>query len=291
MTAEEDSSGLAPTDAFGVLGDETRLDILRALAEHQRTARHERGLSFSELRKRVDVRDAGKFNYHLDRLRDHFVAKDEDGYYPRYAGLKVVGAILAGTYTDRGPTRSVETESTCPRCSEPLTATYEDERLTMACGDDEVFFRTALPPGAAENRTVTELVRIANRNAQQDVEQAADGVCPHCWGRMDASLPADDQPENGPLMAEYECDRCWMVFQVPAGACVVRHPAVVSLYHDHGVDVREEPFLDLGFVRSSDSAAVVSTDPTRVGVDVELAGDELELTLDGTADVVDVTRT
>ncbi|MFW5935339.1 MAG: DUF7347 domain-containing protein, partial [Halolamina sp.] len=45
-----------PTDALAVLADETRVAILRALAEADEP------LPFSELRRRADIRDPGRFN-------------------------------------------------------------------------------------------------------------------------------------------------------------------------------------------------------------------------------------
>lgn len=63
-----------PVDALSVLADETRLEVLRALAEA------ERALSFSELRKRAGVDDSGRFNYHLERLCEYFIRETADGY-------------------------------------------------------------------------------------------------------------------------------------------------------------------------------------------------------------------
>lgn len=61
-------------EAFGTLADETRLAVLRALV------RAEGPLRFSELRARVDVRDSGRFAYHLDRLLGRFVEERPEGY-------------------------------------------------------------------------------------------------------------------------------------------------------------------------------------------------------------------
>jgi len=70
---------------------------LRAHAGHEE---RERGGVGSELRKRVGVRDSGRFRYHLEKLRGPFVEQADDGSYRlTYAGSEVVTAIVAGTYT------------------------------------------------------------------------------------------------------------------------------------------------------------------------------------------------
>lgn len=83
-----------PTDALAALGDETRIAILRALAEADDP------LPFSELRRRAGVEDAGRFNYHLSTLREYFVREAEGGYALRQAGSRVVAA--AGVAGDPG---------------------------------------------------------------------------------------------------------------------------------------------------------------------------------------------
>ena len=70
---ETDSRTLQPDEAFVTLGNETRIEILRALQDAGGP------LAFSELRDRVGVDDPGQFNYHLGKLAGHFVRKDEGG--------------------------------------------------------------------------------------------------------------------------------------------------------------------------------------------------------------------
>jgi DNA-binding transcriptional ArsR family regulator len=83
-----------PTDALAVLGDETRIAILRGLAAA------EEPLAFTELRRRAGVDDAGRFNYHLSELREYFVREAEGGYAFREAGSRVVAT--AGVAGARG---------------------------------------------------------------------------------------------------------------------------------------------------------------------------------------------
>ncbi|QPV61769.1 helix-turn-helix transcriptional regulator [Halosimplex litoreum] len=82
MTAPVDD----PAEAFDVLGDQTRLSILRALADADEP------LSFTRLRERCGVADSGRFSYHLRRLCEYFVRETGDGYELGHAGSRVIAA-------------------------------------------------------------------------------------------------------------------------------------------------------------------------------------------------------
>lgn len=107
-----------PTDALAVLGDETRIAILRALAEA------EEPLPFSELRRRAEVRDPGRFNFHLSKLREYFVREKAGGYALREAGSRVVatageaGESASSGDGDARPDASATDVETCPVCGE-----------------------------------------------------------------------------------------------------------------------------------------------------------------------------
>lgn len=276
----EEETKLSPAEAFAVLSDETRVAIVETLAD-------ESGLSFAELRKRVGVSDAGQFNYHLSKLRDRFVSKRDGAYYPQYAALQAVGAIQAGTYTERRTEKTDETNYDCPTCSAPLTATYDDGRVVLECDEHETVFQWLVSSRAAADRTLAELLSHANAEIQRDVERAVGGNCTVCAGPLSRSPP--ERPENL-LQVTYSCENCWSNVTIPVAAAVVRHPAVVSLYYDHGTDVRDKPLLTLDFVRDPESATVISEDPLRMCVTVELDGDTLELTLDGELNVLETKR-
>lgn len=66
------ATALPPDDAFDVLGNETRLGILRVLGEADGP------LSFSALFDRVDYDTSGNFSYHLKRLEGHFIRETDD---------------------------------------------------------------------------------------------------------------------------------------------------------------------------------------------------------------------
>jgi hypothetical protein len=105
-------TGDSPTDPLEVLGNELRMSMLRELAEADRP------LSFSELRKRVDVRDSGKFNYHLTRLCEYFVRQTDGRYELGHAGSRVIGAATDthGEVVDHDGDAAASEE--CPVCGE-----------------------------------------------------------------------------------------------------------------------------------------------------------------------------
>ncbi|WP_435360662.1 DUF7347 domain-containing protein [Haloarchaeobius sp. DFWS5] len=101
------------SDALEVLGNEIRMRILRELADTDEP------LAFSELRRRVGVRDTGKFNYHLTRLCEYYVRECHDGGYELgRAGTRVITAADPGRTAVSEADGSAATDETCPVCGE-----------------------------------------------------------------------------------------------------------------------------------------------------------------------------
>lgn len=287
-------SGVAdadPTEAFEIVENGTRVSILRALAE--RRAEHPRDpvLSFSELRERVGTADSGQFNYHLGRLRGRFVEKDDDrgGYVLTPSGQKVVSAVLAGAFETGDPRGPVDVGTDCFVCDGALSGEYAEGQVRVTCEDGHGF-RLNAPPGALEGRSMLEILALADLVAQHEMELAVDGVCPLCYGPAPPTIESIDPGELdvGDLshMFVSVCERCGMTVGNLVGGCVVRHPAVVSLFYDHGIDVRDRPLWELDFVARD--PVVEGEDPLRLRVDVEVEGDRVSLILDETASVVAV---
>jgi hypothetical protein len=84
-TSEPDSSLAA---SFDLLGNETRLGIVQALL-----AAEPEPLRFSDIRDEVGVRDTGRFNYHLGRLRGTLVEKSDEGYVLTPEGRRLGGVF------------------------------------------------------------------------------------------------------------------------------------------------------------------------------------------------------
>jgi hypothetical protein len=134
LTPEIDLDGLTPDEAFAVLGNEIRLDIVRVLWNADATYEYDdvsdtaETISFSELRRRVDIDDNGKFSYHLSQLVPHFIRQTADGYRLSGVGKQIARTVIAVS----GPENvefSTNLEQDCPVCTAPLTAVYEDQWL------------------------------------------------------------------------------------------------------------------------------------------------------------------
>jgi DNA-binding transcriptional ArsR family regulator len=281
----------AQAETLEAVGDETRVGIVQALVDHRRENPRDPGLSFSSLRDHVGVEDSGRFNYHLDKLRDQFVKKAEDEYTLTYAGRKLAAALLTGAYRSANTEGPVEFGD-CPHegCAEALQAVYEEGYVKLVCEGDHLVFQTGLPPAAAAERSMQEIIDLVVRTTYLDAEMTNSGVCPHCYGTIETSLAEgsnDDAPE---YVYEGVCRRCGFLQQATPGICIVNHPDVVSFFGEHGLEIREQRPWRIDFVMASDRYTQTSEDPLELRVDVVLDGDELRVTLDETGTVVDTER-
>ena len=266
----------SPEEAFGLLDNETRLAILWALHDANDA------LSFSELRDRVGVRDSGQFNYHLGELVGTFVRRCEDGegYEPTYAGWRVIGAILAGTFNKRGSLDPFEIDSTCGACGSRVEVDYTDERVTVRCPTcDDSLSGFGFPPGAVEGREREDLPRALHGWSTSVFSSMRSGVCPNCIGPMNARLVEDSEHVNDDIGVEYACQRCAETAYSSVGSHVLDHPAVVAFHYEHGVNVTETPSWELAWLREG-SATRVGEDSLRARVTVRVDGDELSLLVD-----------
>jgi hypothetical protein len=276
-----------PEDAFSVLADETRIDIVLALWEADADA-----LSFSELREAVGVADSGQFNYHLGKLTGQFVTKGEDGYALSAAGIRVVGAVLGGAYTMEGSTEPITLPEPCPRCGGELTYSYEDEFARLDCQDGPMVVMFPVPPATFVGADPEEMPERTERYLRSLLEQLRNHVCPYCDGEMLPTLALEEPPEGSgsfesvPLV-EYDCERCSGDLVTDLASPLLAHPAVVSFFYDRGIDVRGPPFWEFTAF-DEDHTMVNSRDPLRASVTFEADGDELTVTLDESMSVVDV---
>lgn len=289
-----DSPAADPPEAvFSVLGDETRLRILLELADRSEPEQAASPVPFSELRRAAGVEDAGRFSYHLDKLREGFVTKEEDGYSPTVAGLQVASSIHAGRYAADVPAAAAETEYDCHVCGEPLEARYEDGVAQLGCDADHTWFSYPVPAGATAGRTVEELLDVALHRATVNVELARNGICPRCWGitttELQSEAEAYDQLGLDVPAAVVECDRCWLAYSVPATLAVARSPPVVAFYQDHGLSIEDAIASEHDVVATGD-ATVDGRDPLQATVEFSLEGDRLAVELDEHCEIRDHRR-
>lgn len=252
-------------DAFATLSDPTRVAILRALWEHEEPA-----VSFSELREAVGAADSGRFNYHLGKLTDGFVTKSDEGYRLRWAGIDVVGSLIAGTYQQGDPITDVSFDP-CPRCGTETTLAYDGEAFTVTCPTHDALVRLPAPPSVVSEDDPATLRRVAREYTQSTLADVRSGFCIYCESPTDSTvLPMSavsgvtDGDRDVP-MVRHDCASCGESVANDLKLSLATHPAVVSFYYDHGVDVRDcSPlrFMSIG----DDCSTVTSDDPVRAHV-------------------------
>jgi hypothetical protein len=293
----EDCESLRPDDAFTLLADRTRIKIVRALGDASTPGVPET-LGFSELRRRADISGGGRFNYHLKRLCDRFVEETDDGYRLSYPGVRVYQAIKAGTFTDDVRLAPFELETACHVCDAPQEAAYHDSMFRVRCSGDcgAVFYKYFCPPSSLSDRERDGVLRAANERIRREIASMARGVCPWCCGRMtarvlptDAEMPHRDNPAIDHRVL-HACDTCDGAIYTRLGGLVVAHPAVVSFFYDHGVDVTRRHVWELPFAASDERTTVADCDPWRATVRVDCGDETLTLHLDDGPSVVDVER-
>ncbi|WP_339102635.1 winged helix-turn-helix domain-containing protein [Haloterrigena salinisoli] len=282
----------AVAESLSALANPLRVRILLALAETRRPNWDHRGMSYSDLRSAVDVEDGGRFNYHVNELRDRFVRREEGRYWLTTAGSRVVDEIYARTFSGGHESVSGPLEWTCPAGGKRLEAAVDNGVITASCPEHGVLFDMMLSFGSPRNRDPDELFAWANRRALWYLESVSWDVCPHCAGRFGEATITTHSPEPGSrletfgldastlVMAEMRCRQCGVSFRIPAFYYALTRAPTVAFLHDHGIDYRT-PELEYG-----STAWDCESEALEDGVLVrfEIDGDRFEIELDGALD-------
>lgn len=274
-------------DTLELVSNETRLRIIYALIDYRRENPRDPCLSFTALRKRAGLDESGNFNYHLNQLRGRYVEQVDGGYQLTHAGKIVCRAILSGQYDGGVRRESLDTGSSCPGCDGQVIGTYEDGFLEFECENQHELSKLSLPPGVVDGRSMDELLTAGALIGQHMVELSKAEICPLCYGRMTTSLVQIEYEGDTSPRFEALCGRCGMFYRSSVGVSLVRHPAVVAFYHDHGLDIRRRAPWELDFCMADEPVTLTATDPLEVRVDVHLDGDELRLVVNGDGSVVE----
>lgn len=274
---------LDPAEAFKLIGNETRLDILRELADAD-----ERPVSFSELRNEVGMRDSAQFNYHLQRLVGHFVEHTDEGYDFKHAGEKVIRAIIAGSLTEDPRLEPFEVQGGCTACGGVLTASYADEYMTIACAEcGQRHGSYSFPPGGLNDRTLDEMAEAFDNRVKHLHCLAADGVCPECGGRMATHIIEDEACCLGStLHVDHACRQCGHELCSAPGLRLLDHSTVVSFYRERGIKLDERPYWTLPWCVSDEYNTIRSREPLRIEVHIPVGSDELLVTMDDDLNVI-----
>lgn len=310
-TDGSDGTTLPPDEAFAVLGNETRIQILQSLVEADGP------LTFSELRERVGMRDSGNFNYHLDQLVGHFVRQTDDGYLLRQPGTRVTEAILSGAVTGAPEMESTPVDVPCLYCGATTEVSYRQERLLWRCTEcggafadreatSEAFGTLPtgtidlayLPAAGVQNRTPREMLEASDVwSAAEDVA-LTNGVCPRCSGTVeDAVTVCENHDERDEVCdrchtrrgvsVRSECTNCAHETQGSVLFQLMGDPAFRSVFDSRGIDVIATPPEEMSAFAVVDHE-VIETDPFRARITHVVKGDEVTLIVDDDLSVAEV---
>jgi len=309
--ADAEDGRLPPDEAFALLGNETRLGVLRALGEAAEP------LPFSALHDRVAVSDSGQFNYHLERLVGHFVDRTAEGYRLSRPGRRVVEAVLSGAVTDAPDLGRPRVEETCEYCDAPVEIEREGGSIAMYCtscagrydrarGEREApegyLGRLPFPPAGDRDRSADEVLRAAWTWGNLEILAMAAGLCPRCGATVDTSLSVCEDHRAGEGLCETCGGRYAVTVRVDCTNCIFDSGGVFSIaltastamldfLTDHGLNpVAPESTRRVQQVHADYEEEVLSTDPFRARFTFEVDGDALTLTVDDDLDVVAADR-
>lgn len=314
LPIERARGGAAARDeAFQLLSDGTRLEILQALWEAYDPT-DPRPVRFSALRERLDIDDSGRLNYHLNKLTKHFVRRTNEGYELREAGIRIIRVVIAGTVVDEVTIDPIEIDVSCIFCDGPTELEYVDGLLSHWCTNCTarcvssypagLLSSEESPPAGLLNRTPDEVYRSHRVWLKHREASVMEGICPECSGPMpvESIRICDDHapdPEDEKVcdgcgsvfwgMVYHVCDVCKFIWQLPTLLYPPTHPAVIAFYYDHGIEIdlaSHEQRAHLLQYRER----VVSKDPLRLETTVPIDGDELKIAFDDQMTVVEVDR-
>jgi hypothetical protein len=313
FTPEIDLNGLSPDEAFAVLGNEIRLDIIRVLwhadaaHEYDDVTDTAKTMSFSDLRRQVDIDDNGQFNYHLSQLAPHFIRQTDEGYRLSGAGKQIARTVIAvsgGEDVDF----SADLEQRCPLCDAPMTVTYEDQWIRICCTEcDGVFgdeapqgsiFFSSYPAAGVTDRTPDEALTTGFYRCMLDIAYMMRDVCRECAGSITASVSvcSDHQASEGepcphcgtrfPVWTEQQCDTCGYAKRLPVEPFVLTLSPVIGLLDNEGIDVLAPTFTEIIELLQTRVETTVTEEPFRVDVTIEGEEKALSVSLDDDLDVV-----
>lgn len=301
-----ESATLPPDDAFSVLGNETRMDIVRTLGDARAP------LPFSELNERVGVSDSGQFNYHLDQLTGHFLEQREEGYALTRAGERVVEAILSGAVTEAPVLEPSLVDEVCQFCGGPVGITYEEEQVTVYCtecagvyganigpenhGHLGTFF---LPPAGVKDRSPTEVLRAASIWGGLATMAAVSGVCPRCSAPIDESVEVceDHDPTGGDCgnchgryaaTVQFDCTNCIYERNGAFGVRLLTHTAFLEFLTAHGINPVIPSSHGAIDVVTNYQEDVVSAEPFEARLTFSANGDTVTFTVADDFSVTDI---
>ncbi|MCT9098451.1 helix-turn-helix domain-containing protein [Haloarchaeobius sp. HME9146] len=303
------SSSLLPEEAFSLLGNETRFNILRALWELFDPPESS-PVSYSNLMDYVGVRDSGNFNYHLGKLEGHFVESTDDGYVLSDAGEQIVQTVVAGTAVEQTSMDPVHIGVICPVCDGTgTTIRYDDETLTVQCTECDGIYPSRpgklaefhLPPAGLAGRDPVSVFESAITRVTLETRSMIAGVCPRCASEPTVEVDWCREHESGDSglcdqcdttmqsIAMYLCQTCKHIWRFPIWCNVLWHPATIAFFDNHDIDI--EPLSWNYYLRGREfDQELLSEDPPRLAITVRADDATLRFTFDESMTILSVER-
>lgn len=310
-SGETAEASIAPDEAFSVLGNEIRMNILQILG------RAEDRLSFSELKSRSTVDDPGQFNYHLDKLVGHFVDHSEEGYTLSRPGRRIIQAVLSGSVTDAPILERTEIDWECHFCgSKPVLMEYREEQLGVYCQDCEGLYGgvaddavdvlpeerqrlhySHLPPAGVPGRDPKEILLTAALWTNSEIFLTAASVCPRCSAQLSSNLDICDEHHDDATICpacdrryaalyRAHCTNCLFESAVILGVTLMADSRLRKFLLDHDIDPIYPSSVKYTKTINGYEETIHSTDPVKISIKFTIDHDWIRLTVDDTLAVV-----
>lgn len=310
---DESDPPLSPDNAFSLLGNETRMEILQVLGNA------EEPLSFSRLREQVGMGNSGQFSYHLNQLAGHFVRTSEDGYELNIAGLRVIEAVLSGAVTENPAIGPTQIDLQCPRCDAPVKISYQGDWVALSCTEcsgtykddhrdlhqtiipDEMLGAgylggVALPPAGIPGRSPIEVFRAAELWGTLEQLAVAEDLCPRCSANLETSVDVCENHDMSAGLCEACGNRNSVTLDSSCPNCPYTMAGEVLIYLHSNTDLIAfeaargyNPLTphDL-FAAREVNEEIVSENPFTARYTFTIDEDSISLTIDADLNVVDI---
>ena len=317
FTPDLELDGLSPDQAFAILGNEIRLEIIRVLWRAGAAYEYDDGsdtvemVSYSELQNEVGVDDNGKFNYHLSELAPHFVRRTDDGYRLSSAGKQIARTVIA--VSGAGSLDfSRELDENCPLCGATVAATYEDQWLRVRCtecnglfGDQApvgTLFLTNYPPAGLSTRNSEQALAAGLYRCALDITYLMYGICRECAGQISSSVTVCDvhETEEGQpcdtcgtpfsVWADMKCETCGFAKRLPVEMYATGLVLATELTGNPEMDI-DSPAIDEAIELLQNSVETsITTEPLRVSLCIEVETAVFTFTLNDEMNIVEFDR-
>lgn len=283
MTDSSFSVDITQDELFKLLGNETRMRILRTLWEEFEfeyyVTESQTPLSFSSLRSRAGE-GISNFSYHLEELTGVLVENDDDGYLLTPLGYNVMRAIDTFATFDYHTVDETALDDPCPFCGGTLEGSYRREMLEVQCRDcgglaeDGNFTFVQVATTTADKLDLSRLLDVGIRNLEERIDSSRHGICWECHVPLERTLDCCEEHERDEagvcpacanryaLALTVECPNCGTAGRGPLLEYAVVAPEVRAFFGEHGqhpVDIGPWRYRLAAFSAVEETA--LTTDP------------------------------